>query len=231
MSQYPILQTKLYIPPIRPDPSPPDGTSALRARLVSRPRLIKRLNQGLYRKLTLISAPAGYGKTTLVSEWVHAMGCATPPIAAAWLSLDGGDSDPTRFLTYFVAALQTLALRAGVPSGAEGPVLSGAEGTALRQSPAGKLGDGVLAVLQSPQAPPVETILTTLLNEIAAVPDNFVLVLDDYHLIEAKAVDASTSVDGALTFLLEHLPPQMHLVIATERIHSYPWPVSAPGAN
>ncbi len=94
MQPYPILQTKLYIPPIRPE-------------LVSRPRLIERLNAGLPagRKLTLISAPAGFGKTTLVSEWVA--GCDERP--AAWLSLDEGDNDPTRFLAYLVAALQTIA--------------------------------------------------------------------------------------------------------------------------
>ena len=160
----PILATKLYIPPPRP-------------KVVLRPRLIERLNEGLHRKLTLISAPAGFGKTTLVSEWVA--GCERP---VAWLSLDEGDNDPTRFLTYLVAALQTIA-----PN----------------------IGEGVLGVLQSPQPPPTESILTALLNEITTIPDNFVLVLDDYHVIDAKPVD------HALTFLLEHLPPQMHLVIAT----------------
>ena len=165
MQPYPILQTKLYIPPIRPE-------------LVSRPRLIERLNAGLCsRKLTLVSAPAGFGKTTLVSEWVT--GCERP---VAWLSLDEGDNDPTRFLTYLIAALQTIAAN---------------------------IGEGVLAVLQSPQPPSTESILTALLNEITTIPDNFVLVLDDYHVIDAKPVD------NALTFLLEHLPPQMHLVIAT----------------
>ena len=138
----PILATKLYVPPPRP-------------KAVLRPRLIERLNEGLHRKLTLISAPAGFGKTTLVSEWVA--GCERP---AAWLSLDEGDSDPTRFLTYLVAALQTIA-----PN----------------------IGEGVLGVLQSPQPPPTEAILTALLNEIATVPDDFVLVLDDYHVIDARA--------------------------------------------
>ena len=160
----PLLTTKLYIPPVRPE-------------LVWRPRLIERLNAGLHRKLTLISAPAGFGKTTLVSEWVA--GCERP---AAWLSLDEGDNDPTRFLAYLVAALQTIAAN---------------------------IGEGVLGVLQSPQPPPTESILTALLNEITTIPDNFVLVLDDYHVIDAKPAD------NALTFLLEHLPPQMHLVIAT----------------
>ena len=182
----PTLATKLYIPPPRP-------------KVVLRPRLIERLNEGLRqnqgfgRKLTLISAPAGFGKTTLVSEWVAGCGC---PIA--WLSLDDGDNDPTRFLTYLVAALQTLAL-----SKVEGLALSKVEGIAPSVSA------GVLAALQSPQPPPTETLLTALLNEIAAFPDDFILVLDDYHLIEAKPVD------DALAFLVEHLPPQMHLVIVT----------------
>ena len=168
-----LLQTKLFIPILR---SP---------NLVPRLRLLEQLNQGLHlsHKLTLISAPAGFGKTTLVSEWVAGYGRP-----AAWLSLDEGDNDPTRFLTYLVAALQTIA-------------------------PA--VGEGALAMLHSPQSPPPESILTTLLNEITAVPDPFVLVLDDYHLVDAKPVAASTSVDAALTFLLEHLPPQMHLVITT----------------
>ena len=135
----PILATKLYIPPPRP-------------KVVLRPRLIEQLNNGLAsgRKLTLISAPAGFGKTTLVSEWVA--GCERP---VAWLSLDEGDNDPTRFLTYLIAALQTIA-----PN----------------------VGEEVLGVLQSPQPPPIESILTTLLNEITTIPDNFILVLDDYHL-------------------------------------------------
>src|SRR5687768_9958959 len=160
----PILATKLYKPPPRP-------------KVVHRPRLIERLNEGLHRKLTLIAAPAGFGKTTLVSEWIA--GCARP---VAWLSLDERDNDPTRFLAYLVAALQTIA-------------------------PA--IGAGVLGVLQALQPPPAESILTALPNDISVVPDNFVLVLDDYHVIDAKGVDT------ALTFLLEHLPPQMHLVIAT----------------
>src|SRR6266568_746259 len=147
----PILATKLYIPP------PP-------TRVVLRPRLIERLNEGLLRKLTLISAPAGFGKTTLVSEWVA--GCDQQ---VAWLSLDEADSDPARFLTYLVAALRTVA-----PN----------------------VGEGVLGVLQSPQPPPTEPILTALLNEITISPDNVVLVLDDYHVIDAKPVD------NALTFLI-----------------------------
>ncbi len=159
-----VLATKLYIPPARP-------------KAISRPRLVERLTEGLHRKLTLICAPAGFGKTTLASAWVASCG---PPVA--WLSLDEGDNDLTRFLTHLVAALQTIA-----PS----------------------TGEEVSRLLQSPQPPSVETILTALLNEITTIRDKFVLVLDDYHVIEAKPVDQ------ALNFLIEHLPPQMHLVIAT----------------
>ncbi len=162
----PILATKLYTPQPR-------------AKIVLRPRLIEQLKEGLSAgcKLTLISAPAGFGKTTLVSEWMAV--CEQP---VAWLSLDEGDNDPTRFLTYFIAALQTITAN---------------------------IGAGVLSVLQSPQPPPIESILTALLNEITTLPDNFVLVLDDYHVIDSKPVDE------VLTFLLEHLPPRMHLVIAS----------------
>jgi LuxR family maltose regulon positive regulatory protein len=167
----PILATKLYILPPRP-------------KVVLRPRLIERLNEGLHRKLTLISAPAGFGKTTLVSEWVA--GCERP---AAWLSLDEGDNDPARFLAYLVAALRTIAEN---------------------------IGEGLLGALQSPQPPPPEAILTALLNEITTIPDNFILVLDDYHVIESKPVDK------ALAFLVEHLPPQMHVVIASREDPNIP---------
>ena len=166
----PILATKLYIPPPRPDTVP-------------RPRLFEKMNEGLRqdqgfgRKLTLISAPAGFGKTTLVSDWL-----AAGERPAAWLSLDEGDRDPERFLTYLVAALQTVAA---------------------------EVGEWALEALHSPQPPPTESILTALLNEIAAIPDNFVLVLDDYHVVD------STTVDQILAFLLNHLPPQMHLIITT----------------
>ena len=160
----PLLATKLYVPPPRPQ-------------VVLRSRLIDRLTAGLHCKLTLISAPAGFGKTTLVSEW--AAGCKRP---VAWLSLDEADGDPTRFLTYLVAALQTIA-------------------------PA--LGAGLPDALQSAQPPPAESVLTALLNEIGAIPNQVVLVLDDYHVIDAR------SVDDALLFLLKHLPPQVRLVITT----------------
>ncbi|MCL4562065.1 MAG: LuxR C-terminal-related transcriptional regulator [Chloroflexi bacterium] len=167
------MTTKLYIPPPRPG-------------IVPRSRLVERLNEGLAagRKLTLISASAGFGKTTLVSEWVAS--CRLP---VAWLSLDEGDNDPTQFLIYLVAALQTIAAN---------------------------IAKGVLAILQSSQPPPIKSILIALLNEITTVPDHFVLVLDDYHAIDSKPVDE------ALTFLLEHLPPQMHLVIPSREDPSLP---------
>ena len=166
-----LLQTKLYRPPLRPS-------------LIPRPNLLQQLNQGLPRKLTLLSAPAGFGKTTLVSEWLA--GCERP---SAWLSLDENDGDLPRFLTYVIAALQRI-----FPG----------------------LGADVTAVLQASPPPPIETSLATLLNEIAGLADPFLLVLDDYHLVEAPAVDQ------ALAFLLDHLPPQMHLVMTTREDPNLP---------
>ena len=183
-----LLATKLYIPTPRPT-------------IVSRPRLLRQLNEIFDRKLTLISAPAGFGKSTLLSEWVHQKdewpedavypsSLLSQPSRVAWLSLDEGDKDLTRFLMYLIAALQTLDLNP-----VEGPVA--------------KIGAGALAMLQSPQPPSAESILTDLLNEIATVPDDIALVLDDYHVLDSRAVD------DTLAFLLEHLPPQLHLIIAT----------------
>ncbi len=169
----PLLATKLYLPPKRPN-------------VILRPRLVERLMASLERKLTLVSAQAGFGKTTLVSEWVNGAGRPT-----AWLSLDKEDSEPSRFLAYFVSALQTL-----LPS----------------------IGEGLLTALQSPQPPPIESVMTTLVNEITSVANPFILVLDDYHLID------STDIDEALVFLVEHLPPQMHLVIASREDPNLPLP-------
>lgn len=159
-----LLTTKLHVPP-------------LRSKHVLRPRLIERLNESAHRKLILVSAPAGFSKTTLVSEWV-----ASSERPAAWLSLDEDDNDPARFLSYLIAALQKV--RPGI-------------------------GQGVLPALQVPQPPPIEGSLTALLNEIAEMDEPFTLVLDDYHVITAQAIDQ------ALTFWLENAPPQMGMVIAT----------------
>lgn len=174
----PILNTKIYIPPSR--------TYA-----VSRPRLSEQLTKGLHGKLTLISAPAGYGKTTLLSEWVAT--CEEP---AAWLSLDEEHCDPARFLVYFVAALRTLAL----------PKIEGAQ----------QLGEGALGALESSRSPDLTPVLTSLINELTTISSNFILILDDYHLIESQAVDQ------VLSFVLQHLPPPMHLVIATREDPSLP---------
>ncbi|MDQ0116191.1 LuxR C-terminal-related transcriptional regulator [Paenibacillus harenae] len=167
----PILATKLYIP-------------LPRTKAILRPDLIERMNKGLDRKLTLISASAGFGKTTLVSEWAAV--CERP---VAWLSLDEGDNNPIRFLTYLVTAVQKIA-----------------EG----------IGEGVLGALKSSQPPSTESILTILANEISTVPYKFVLVLDDYHVIDAKRID------DVLIFLLENLPPQMHLIVATRENPQFP---------
>ena len=163
----PLLETKLYLPRWRPG-------------LVPRPRLIGRLDQAIERKLTLISAPAGFGKTTLLAEWLAAAEAGERP--AAWVSLDQSDNDPTFFFAYLITALQKV--QAGV-------------------------GESALSLLRSPQPPAIETLLGTLLNEIGTISHDFVLVLDDYHLIDAQPVH-----DG-IAFLLDHLPPQMHMIIAS----------------
>src|SRR5215210_766937 len=162
----PLLSTKLSVPSVR--------TS-----LVPRTRLSERLEEGLERKLTLVSAPAGFGKTTLLSAWVAEISGGRP---VAWLSLDPGDNDPVRFWRYFI--------------------------TAINQLQPGS-GESALTLLGAPQAPPIEVILTILLNELAVLPTEAVLVLDDYHLIEPGAIHEG------LSFLIEHLPPRMHLVIST----------------
>ncbi|MDX1416781.1 MAG: hypothetical protein R3293_21445, partial [Candidatus Promineifilaceae bacterium] len=173
-----ILQTKLHVPQLRPS-------------LVPRPHLIEKLNDGLDGKLTLISAPAGFGKTTLVAEWGSQLaGSSRIPHSEirdrlCWLSLDEGDNDLTRFLVYFITALS----QAG-----------GIEDA---------FGAEMVNILHTPQPSPAEVILTAVINQIAALPNKIVLIFDDYHCID------TSSIDDALAYLLEHLPPQLHLVIAT----------------
>jgi LuxR family maltose regulon positive regulatory protein len=159
-----LLSTKLFIP--RP-----------RSNLVSRPRLIERLNISQDRKLTLIAAPAGFGKTTLLSEWIP-----QSPRCVTWLSLDEGDNDPVRFWIYVIASL-----------GQMHP----------------DLGLSALAILQSPKAPLIQSILTVLINDIAKFTDSFSTVLDDYHVIDSQPIH-----DG-LAYLIDHLPDNIHLVITT----------------
>jgi LuxR family maltose regulon positive regulatory protein len=163
-----LLETKFYVP------QPRRGQ-------VPRPRLSERLDRGAASKLMLVSAPPGFGKTTLLTEWLAA-GPAAPAgeRLAAWLSLDRSDSHPASFWAYVIAALRAAA----------------------------GIGESALALLQAPQPPPIETVLTVLLNDLGAITADIVLVLDDYHLIDARDVQ-----DG-MAFLLDHLPPGLHVVIA-----------------
>ncbi len=162
-SNLPLLETKLYLPKWSAD-------------LVSRPRLVNRIHPK--RKLTLVSAPAGFGKTTLLAEWVAAM----PTRPVAWVSLDRSDNDPAVYWTYLIAALNKIQPR---------------------------LGERSLSLLRSPQPPPIESVLMTLLNELTAVKEDCAVILDDYHVIETQAIH-----DG-IGFLLSHLPPQVHLIVAS----------------
>jgi LuxR family maltose regulon positive regulatory protein len=158
----PLLATKLYLPPAR-------------SHRVPRPRLIEKLNTT--QPLTLIAAPAGFGKTTVLSDWIpNSRHCVT------WLFLDNGDNDPTRFWMYVIAALQRVH---------------------------SDLGESAFTLLQSPQPPPITSILTTLINEITDFPEKFSIALDDYHVIQSQAIHE------ALSFLLDHLPPQMRVILAS----------------
>jgi LuxR family transcriptional regulator, maltose regulon positive regulatory protein len=160
----PLLKTKLFIP-------------RLRQELVPRMRLVERLNQGTKRSLTLVSAPAGFGKTTVLAEWA-----AQSPLPVAWLSLAAGDNEPVRFLSYLVAAIT------GVANG---------------------MGTEALALLDSPQPYPPPLIAANLLSNLEILPHPIALVLDDYHVLNEPSVHAT------LAFLLDQLPPQLRLVIAT----------------
>jgi LuxR family maltose regulon positive regulatory protein len=160
----PFLATKLRIPRPRPH-------------LVLRSHLISQIEQGMDRSLMLVSAPAGFGKTTLLAQWLAESG--TP---AAWVSLGPEDNDPTSFLSYVIAALQTLDAQ---------------------------LGATALALLRTPQPPSPETVIALLTNELTGRDEgDLTLVLDDYHVITAE------SIQRGMTFLLEHLPPQLHLILA-----------------
>lgn len=159
-----LLRTKLAPPRLNPN-------------FVPREALLARLDEGLEQKLTLISAPAGFGKTTLVSSWLEHIN-----LPAAWLSLNEDDNDFARFWTYLIASLQTFRPETGA---------------------------GVLALLQSSPLPHSHTLLTLLINELTAISEKFVLVLDDYHTID------TVTIDQALDFFIDHLPSRMHLVIAS----------------
>src|SRR5215207_5697281 len=153
--------------------------SQARPNLVARPRLIAKLEREVGRKLTLISAPAGFGKTTLLGEWVAGR---SDERSVAWVSVDEADNDPARFLSYLVAALRSIEE---------------------------EIGEGVLSSLRAPGSPPVGALTGALINELADIPGNLAIVLDDYHLID------SDHVNGIVSFLLERLPSNVHLVIAS----------------
>ncbi len=161
-----ILKTKIHIPPAHP-------------LLVSRPRLIEQLREGLKYNLILISAPAGFGKTTLMGEWIRT---GQTQINTAWFSIDKEDNDPVRFWDYFITAVQSI------------------------QPNCGK---DVLPLLRSSPPPSVEQVLIALINDLSTIEGDFAIVLDDYHRIENQQIQ-----DG-ITYLLEHIPVQMHLVIIT----------------
>ena len=159
-----LLRTKFFVPPIR-------------SKQIARPRLSDLIHGGLDRALILVSAPAGYGKTTLVSSWLK-----ETKIPYAWISLDGSDNDPIRFLQYLLAALVPI-----TPS----------------------IEDDLISMLQGIQPAQFENIINLLVNELASFPDPFVLVLDDFHVLHSEAVLKM------LSYLLEHMPPQMHLATLT----------------
>ena len=165
-----ILTTKLYAPPIR-------------SGLVLRPRLVDKLQQQMQHKLTLISAPAGFGKTTLVSEWMNQL---EQPVA--WVSLDAGDAEPPRFLIYLLKSLQTV-----LPD----------------------FGNELIEILQTARTIQAELIVSQIINDLADLDQRIVLVLDDYHTLDSKPVD------DILAFLLDHMPPQLHLVITTREDPSF----------
>lgn len=170
----PILATKLYIPPTR-------------SNLVARPLLVEKLNTSTkHGKLTLISAPAGYGKTTLLSTWVDQCDCGI-----CWLSLDEHDNDPARFLKYLILALQRV------------------------QS---DIGEPILMTLESSHSLESESLLSGLINGLSAIPERFIVVLDDYHVI------TEPEIQEMLLFLIDHQPIRMHLVISSRA--DPPWPLS-----
>ena len=169
-----LLATKLWLPPTR-------------LQMVLRPRLCERLQAGLAGKLLLLSAPAGFGKTTLLSGWLA--GLAERGIRIAWVSLDPQDNDPVRFWSYLIAALN--GARPGV-------------------------GDQALALLHRAQPLLTEAVLTALINALATVPDDLVLALDDYQVIETPAIHEG------LAFFLNHAPPRLHLALASRADPPFP---------
>ena len=161
-----LVTTKLRAPRPRPN-------------LVARPRLSEALAAGGGCRLTLVSAPAGFGKTTLLGEWSEDL--VADGSSVAWLSLDGSDNHPARFFSYLLGALRE------VEDG---------------------IGESILAALDAPQSPPVDVVMGALVNDLADLPQEVVIVLDDYHVVDSRPVHE------AVSFLLEHMPENVHLMIA-----------------
>src|SRR5262245_36657029 len=166
---HPLLTTKLHLPQARRD-------------LVPRPHLFARLHQGLRSKLTLVSAPAGFGKTSLVSAWIATRTAQQDLPPMAWVALDAGDNDPVRFWRYVITACQTCNAA---------------------------LGHSALALLHTAPQPSWELVLTLFINDLAQLAGQGVLVLEDYHVITAPQIHAM------MVFLLDHLPPTLHLIMTT----------------
>lgn len=174
-----LLITKLFIPRARP-------------KLVSRPRLVGHINEGLHRELTLISAPAGFGKTTLVMEWLLDKNLYSPSNGIGWFSIDETDNDPIQFYTYFCTALNRI--------------------SGIKQN----LCAGALALMESPSPPPAETILSMLINQVALIDERIILVLDDFHLIDNQEIMKS------MTYLLDNQPENFHLMVTTREDPFFP---------
>jgi len=170
---YPILSTKLFIPPLRVDQ-------------LSRPRLVEKLNEGSVYPLTLISASAGSGKTTILTEWIAQNNHPT-----AWVSLDSGDNDPALFLTYLILALRTIQEN---------------------------FAEDIFSTMQSAQAESFEETLINLINAMAEITQDSSIILDDFHTITDQRTNE------LVTFLVENLPPQIHLVVASRM--DPPWPLA-----
>ena len=175
-----VKSSPLALPLLRTKLNPP----ARQPHIIPRPRLIQLLNEGLKSKLILISAPPGYGKTSLLGDWIQ-----NSSLKTAWYAIDENDKNPLFFLTYTISSLQNIN-----PS----------------------IGNAAITSLQSPHPPPMESILTSLINDIVQVRHDVIFVLDDYHLIDTPPIQA------LLGFLIEHLPDNMHLIIASRSDPSLP---------
>jgi LuxR family maltose regulon positive regulatory protein len=159
-----ILRTKFFIPPLHEGMTP-------------RPRLVDIINRNIQKKVLLVSAPAGFGKSTLLSEWA-----AQAPMPISWLSVDRTENDPINFLIHLISSVRNI-----YPD----------------------VGEASLSTLQAPGSPPIWNICNAWLNEISEFTNNFILILDDFHYIQDR------STIELLTYLTDHQPAQLHLIIAS----------------